>query len=301
MNILSKISSTLFLMIVFFHFSLGQETQNDSLWSHKGTININFSNVGLSDWAAGGESSIALGGIIDAHLTRNSEQSSWDNYVNLAYGITRVGGSGRLFKKTDDQLLLGSKYAYKFNNPKWSLSAGFELRTQTQPGFEYAVDTLGNEFENQIISEFFAPAFLNLNLGIQYKDKYADLTLAPTASKVTFVLHDSLANAGAFGVEAGKNIRTEFGANFNGKLEFPIAENISFKTILNLFTNYETLDLIDVNWSTLLSMKVNKYITTTFGTELIYDHDILIPQADGTSKQAVQFKHVLNVNVGIAF
>ena len=41
-------------------------------------------------------------------------------------------------------------------------------------------------------------------------------------------------------------------------------------------------------------MKVNKWFNATFGTQLIYDKDILIDTGDGVPTDAVQFKHVLN-------
>lgn len=71
-------------------------------------------------------------------------------------------------------------------------------------------------------------------------------------------------------------------------------ENISFRSNLNMFTGYETFGDIDVNWETLLVMKVNQWFNATFGTQLIYDKDILVDTGDGVPTDAVQFKHVLN-------
>jgi hypothetical protein len=79
-------------------------------------------------------------------------------------------------------------------------------------------------------------------------------------------------------------------------------ENVKLSSTLNLFANYEHLTQIDVNWENLIVFKVNKYLTTSFSTQLIYDHDVLIPQEeDGIAKRAIQFKHVLNINVGYTF
>lgn len=55
-------------------------------------------------------------------------------------------------------------------------------------------------------------------------------------------------------------------------------ENVDFATKLELFSNYlNSPGNIDVNWDVLLAMKVNKYITASITTTLIYDHDIDIP------------------------
>jgi hypothetical protein len=48
-------------------------------------------------------------------------------------------------------------------------------------------------------------------------------------------------------------------------------------TKLDLFSNYlEDPQNIDVNWEVLLSLKVNKYITASIGTQLIYDDNTQI-------------------------
>jgi hypothetical protein len=44
---------------------------------------------------------------------------------------------------------------------------------------------------------------------------------------------------------------------------------------LDLFSNYfKNPENIDVNWDLLLNMKVNKFISASISTALIYDHDI---------------------------
>ena len=91
-------------------------------------------------------------------------------------------------------------------------------------------------------------------------------------------------------------------------------ENINYQTNIDLFSNYsEEPSHVDVNWDNLLSMKVNKYITTTISTSLIYDHDIDIAETDskGIPKTndagnpiigpRTQFKYVLAVGFQYQF
>ncbi len=60
---------------------------------------------------------------------------------------------------------------------------------------------------------------------------------------------------------------------------------------------------IDVNWEVLLNMKVNKYITASISTQLVYDNDIEIgidSTGDGvidSSGPRTQFKEVIAVGV----
>ena len=268
-----------------------------------GSFTFNFSNVGLENWAGGGQNAISVGGIIDLKSKRESARTIWQNNFNLAVGAAQIGGKGNLFKKTDDQLIASTQYGYKLTSV-WSLGIGAEIRTQVLAGYTFYRDAQGNEKRGQVISNFLSPGYLNTNVfGVSYNTKHIVATFSPTFGKITTVLDDSLSQAGAFGVDKGKKLRVEIGMNLNLKLDYDLATNVNFKTGVNLFSSYDPyfVKRIDVNWETLLTLKVNKYISTTFGTQLIYDHDILIKQKDNTSIQAVQFKHVLNVNFSYKF
>jgi hypothetical protein len=64
---------------------------------------------------------------------------------------------------------------------------------------------------------------------------------------------------------------------------------------------------MDVNWECLLTMKVNKFISATLGTQLIYDDDIAIAidnNDDGITDESgprVQFKEILAVGFSYKF
>jgi hypothetical protein len=75
-----------------------------------------------------------------------------------------------------------------------------------------------------------------------------------------------------------------------------------------LFSDYlENPQNIDASWEVLISMKVNKYISTTLSTHLLYDDDIDIAvdtNNDGITDRFVprtQFKEVLGVGFSYKF
>lgn len=299
---------SLYFMTLFFALSLSATAQEaDSTevlpnWKKSGAINFSFANVSLSNWAAGGESSISIGTILDLKAVRTGEKSVWDNSLRVQYGITRIGESSKnLIKKNNDDFHFISNYGYKFNNSKWYATQIVDFQTQMAGGYAYTRDADGVEQEGDLISTFLAPGYLTLATGIAYKTKHFFANYAPLTAKFTFVTDDALSAAGAFGVTPGEKSRSELGSSLLMGLEVEPMKNVKLKSNLNLFANYETLSQIDVNWETLLVFTVNKYLTTSFGTHLKYDHDILIAQEDGTSKRAIQFKNVLNVNVGFTF
>ena len=285
----------LILLLTFCTVAMAQE-QDSTHWTHEGTWGINFANVGLENWAGGGVSSISIGTIFHAAAKRETDKSIWNNKLDFAYGILRQGDSDNPFKKTDDALILLTQYNRKVSE-KWSWGVTAILRTQVTEGYNYMDDPNNpGEETKELISDFMAPGYLSLNLGMEYKigDVFT-VSFAPAAGKFTFVMDDELSAMGAFGVDPGKNSRAEFGSNMLASLNLKIMENMTFKSNLNFFTAYESFGNVDTNWETLLVMKINKWFNATFGTQLIYDDDVKIEMEDGALERAIQFKHVLNI------
>lgn len=265
----------------------------------EGSLGVNFANVGLSNWAAGGENSISLGTVYYTKYTRTKGAVKWVHQVDFALGGAKVGEQS--FRKTDDNIILASSYSHKFK-PKWAYSAVAVFRTQLLEGQTFAADpnNPGGEIATKI-SNFLAPGYLNLNLGFTYdpNDRFT-AQFAPAAGKVTLVMDDALAANGDFGVTPGENVRYEFGANIVLTTSLPIAENISFKGAATFFSNYETFGNVDTNIDMLLTAKVNDWFNASAGLQLIYDDDILIAQGDGTFSREIQLKHVINMGLNFS-
>ncbi len=294
------------LLLSCLHWQLSQAQEENALkdttWTKKGLLNINFANVGLSNWVGGGQNAISLSTIFSYAATRKTNKYSWRNNINFGYGIVKQEGFDEI-RKTDDQLVVSTQYDRIFKNKKWSATALLDLKTQFTTGFEYAEDPLkpGEEIANKI-SQFLAPGYLIFSTGVSYntdsknkKTKFA-ATLSGTTLKSTFVLDENLSDQGFYGVEAGEKVRIELGANFTSLFTTVLMENVDFRTTLNLFSNYENLAVIDINWEVLLAMKINKYLNASFATNLIYDQDTGFIETSIT-----QFKHTLNIGFGLAF
>lgn len=77
---------------------------------------------------------------------------------------------------------------------------------------------------------------------------------------------------------------------------------------LELFSNYVTNPQhVDINWETLISMKINQHISATITGQLLYDYDIDIPfdtNDDGVVDELgpkIQFKEVLGLGLSYVF
>lgn len=81
------------LILLFAQTLLAQEEKEDttSLWKTGGVTSVNFSQVSFKNWASGGENSFSLNGMLNLHANYKKERFSWDNDLNIGYGIIKQG------------------------------------------------------------------------------------------------------------------------------------------------------------------------------------------------------------------
>ena len=249
---------------------------------------------------AGGQNSVALNGLVGLTANYKKDKSAWDNALTIGYGQMRENSSNLGWVKTDDRIDLQSKYGRKASE-KWYYSGLVSFRTQMAPGYNYP------DIENKI-SDLMAPAYLLFSLGMDYKpNPNFSVFLSPLTSKNTFVLANGIDPA-SFGVGPGKKFRSELGAYANiAYKKDEIIKNVNFLTKLDLFSNYlHNPQNIDVSWENLLVLKVNKFISATVNTVLVYDDDILVKVGEGNEGEAImgkraQFKEVIGVGFTYKF
>jgi hypothetical protein len=277
-------------------------------WKTGGIININLAQTSLTNWSSGGENSFAVNGLFSVFANLKKGKSRWDNSLDVGYGLLKQGKNAS-FRKTDDKIDFLSKYGREaFKN--FYYAALLNFKTQMAPGYNYPDDSTK-------ISEFFAPAYLLLAVGMDYKpNAYFSAFISPFTAKFTFVNDMALSNAGAFGVAPGEKSLSEMGGYLRviySKSDFQkeLLKSVSFTTKVDLFTNYlKNPQNIVVNWETLIAFKVNKYISASINTNLIYDDKIMIPfdkDGDGNIeagegvRSKVQFKEILGVGLAYKF
>lgn len=291
-----------------------EKADSISPWKKGGIITLSGQQVSLTNWAAGGQSSISANGLINLFATYKKGENTWSSNLDLAYGVVKQGDN-KSWWKNDDRIQVTSKYGRKAFK-KVYYSGLIDFRTQFADGFNYPNDSVK-------ISNFLAPAYALIALGFDYKpNDNVSVFLAPVTGRVTIVNDEKLADLGAFGVEKavyakaadgstlvvkkGLRHREEFGGYMKFQFKQNIMENVSFQTTLELFSNYlDRPQNVDVNWTTLTSMKVNKYISATFSTQLMYDNDIDLLRTTGSKKGTlgpdIQFKQVLSVGLSYKF
>ncbi len=265
-------------------------------WKYGGRSAINFSQLSLVNWAAGGENSYSLAGLVQLFNKYHKGKATWDNTLDIGYGLIKQGELG--IRKSDDKVDFLSKFGYHAIN-RWYYSGMLNFKTQMDMGYQY--DKTG---EKTLISDLLAPGYLLTSLGMEYKSKNDDfyILISPFTGKTTFVRNSTLSKAGAFGVDPGKTVRQEFGGFAKIAYKKEIWTNVNLTTKLDLFSNYlANPQNIDLNLETILMMKVNKYLVTSITMNLIYDDDINITDKDGNTGPRTQFKEVLAIGLSYSF
>ena len=266
----------------------------EGAWVLKGVTGLNMSQTAMANWSAGGENSIAGNAYLNASLTHKKGNWLWVTNMVLDYGLSKTKSQG--MRKSSDKIGLSTQLGYSTDNV-WFYTLMGDLNTQFAKGYDYP------DKEHQI-SNFFAPAYSNIALGMEWRPKSNySLLLSPVSTKMTFVTDDYLSDLGAFGVDPGDHFKIEGGAFVKARAELPVMENVNLITTADFFTPYsKDFGNIDVNWDVLISMKINKVLSATINTTLKYDNDVKTFDNEGVKKgPKVQFKEILGIGLAYNF
>jgi hypothetical protein len=265
------------------------KTKTKAVWNKGLSATIGFSQLSLTNWAAGGAGQLTLNTFADLFANMTKGRFLWTNELQAGYGFIESFDTG--YKKSDDRLIFDSKLGYKAAE-KLYLSAVLDFRTQFARGYS------GDE----IVSNILAPAYTTLGLGIDFTPvKNVSINVAPITGKVTMVNEPELRYR--YGNAYDQFARFELGAQVkvDAKLE---VENFKVGTTLVLFSDYlNKPQNIKVNWDVNAEAKISKFFSVTLRTNMIYDDNILLnkrkvlPGGDVVEYQAagIQFKELFTI------
>jgi hypothetical protein len=240
------------------------------IWKKGGDISLNFSQISLANWAAGGEKSLALSSSANLFANYKKGKMIWENYAFLAYGVIKAGK--RKSVKNSDQINIGSRIGYEMAK-NWYYTAALLGKTQFTSGYKYT------STDTTYISDFLAPAYMYLSLGLDYKpsSKFS-ISFSPAMGKATFVRSSDPVVLSSSGItqdllDKGKKSRYEFGGgivfNLNGGF---FSKKVTYISQLELFSNYlEKPQNIDVVWDFQFRIAVTKFVSAGVRLNMIYD------------------------------
>lgn len=266
-------------------------------WKKGMLLNVNINQGSLTNWAAGGDKfSMSISSLVNAYAFYKNGRRAWDNVADLGFGLTNTTTLGT--RKADDHIDLTSKYGYDIGK-HWYASLLGNVRTQFANGYLYT-DT-----SKTLTSKFFSPANLLLSPGFDYKPTDAfSVFLSPVTGRWIVVMDDSLSAQGAYGVDPGKHVKSQFGAYVTVNWLATISKDITFKTRMDLFSDYlDKPQNVYMFWTNMLTMKVNKYIAATVNVDMIYDDKARVFEnpKTGVLGPRLQVKEVIGVGFSAKF
>lgn len=290
--------------------TIGLMAQNDTTyWKASGDFSLNFSQVSLTNWSAGGNNSISGNTFFNYSIDYAKAKNTWKNKLILGYGLQLIDSD---YTKTDDKIDFSSLYGHAIAE-KMDVSVLAFLKTQFAEGFDGDNDSV-------YISKFMAPGYIGIGPGINYKPTdYLSIFFSPATIQWVIVNDQRLADEGAFGVtpaeymtmedgsvvktKDGEQVKTQFGANFKLAFKKDIMKNVNFETTLELFSDYlHNPENIIVKWDAIIDMTINKYLSAKLTTNLIYDDNITINDKNGNPLgPRTQFKEMFGLGFGVKF
>jgi hypothetical protein len=288
------------------------------VWTQNNKLGVDINQVAFVNWNSGGSNSIAALFAFNSILKYQYRYFSWDNSLLAKYGVNSQ--ENQELRKTDDLLEIRSNLGYRKNKfTNWYYSSRFSFQTQFAKGYNYPNT-------DNVISKFMAPGYLFLGGGVEYGKNIEKLSsyFSPLTLKSTFVLDQTLANAGSFGVtpaeydsdgnliSEGQRVRNELGILFTSTFGAEVFKNIIITNYLSLYTDYlNDFGNIDVDWQVVFDFKVNSFVRANLGSHLKYDNDvkILVEVENPDSEDPeyveegarVQWKQLLGVGVVVDF
>ena len=262
-------------------------------WKKGGIFNFNLGQGSQSNWAAGGDDfTFTINSTLGLFSFYKKGRYSWDNTFDVNYGLVNTSSQGT--RKNDDRIDFLSKGGYALNS-KLNLAALLNFHTQFSKGYNYFSDG-----KKEILSDFFSPAYLLLSLGLDYKPvEGLSIFFSPVTTRWIFVYNDSLSAKGAYGVDPGKNIKTELGAFATIAYMHDLNKILSYNGRLDLFSNYgHNPQNVDVMMNNLFVAKISKILTASLKLDLIYDDDVKLFGPNNDSP-GLQLKSLIAVGFAI--
>ncbi len=258
-------------MIIILLFITGQlfakkEAQVDStkyyVWIPTAIGGINISQISLSNWAQGGENSLAWTLMGNLGLTYINDNWTFHNNFKFAFGRTKLGGQN--FRTNENELYFESVLSLHLG---WAADPYLSntINTAITKGYNFKKDP------PQEIANFFDPGYITQSLGFTYDKLLGFKTRLGFAVQETFTNKYRQYSDDLTTKERQEAFKIETGIESVTAGEFHFDGNLIIKSSLRLFTRYEHLDVWDIRWDSALIAKINNYINVNFGVLVIYE------------------------------
>jgi len=271
--------------------------QMPKFWNLRTELGMMVNQVAFANWAKGGNNNISLTSEVKSWANYSKGNIKWDNYFNFLYGVQKAELTS--LRKNQDRIRLESNLShFAFKNFYYTLGARFG--TQGFKGFNYPNDSVP-------VSKFLSPADLSIDLGMSYKPNPSlTVTVSPIGGLLRFVQDTALIDQTKFGLKPDKRMMAQLGASASIKYSVVLFKKVSVDNDLKLFSNYfDHPEKINFDWILSASLKINRFMSLSVRTNLLYDNKVLVPIfeiRDGAKVKVGEGKLVqFNESFGLTF
>jgi len=154
---------------------------------------------------------------------------------------------------------------------------------------------------NDLRGAFLSPGELNVGIGMTYnyqnpkKTFSLDASIAPFSWNMKTCTNRHMDET-AFGIKEGRKIVNEYGSSAEAKIGWTICDNISLRSRLFVFTNY---DYAYGDWENTFSFNINRFLSTQIYVHLRYDTST--PACDDPDWHKFQLKEILSFGFAYKF
>jgi Protein of unknown function (DUF3078) len=253
----------IFLLLSTMILPQNETEKKDTLWTPKGVIGLNVSQVSFTNWTQGGENSLSFTIFTHFNLDYIGDPWTWKNNLKLTYGRTKTGNQE--IRTNDNEIFFESSV---IRNVGWVVNpyADVTARTAITDGFKY------DDTPVQIVG-FFDPLYLTEGIGVSY-DKIENFsTRAGLGFKQTIANKFAMQYSDDSNTPEIEKFKSETGIESVTEYKWAFLENMEFTTYLRLFGTFDDLSVWDVRWDNTVVAKINDYFNVNLNVLLIYDTD----------------------------
>jgi hypothetical protein len=266
-------------------------------WSRKITARVGFAQNALSNWEAGGTSSVAWTWLLETELAHRGRRHDWQNDIALEYGLVKQQGED--LRKSVDRIELETVYTRRLDyyvEPYAAASA----RTQFALGRDYGVDVDPDDpdFEFPETSRFADPLYLSQSLGVgrQFNEELR----SRFGFSVREIITENFRRYGCTDEEreaiedvgtrdrACDPLRVDTGLESVTQYQRSFEERTSLRSRLKLFFSFEQPDQLDVHWRNEFTTELLDFVAFGFGLEMLYDKNV---------RDQLQIKQVMTIGL----
>ena len=265
-------------------------------WPKAFNASLQFSQAYISpNWYQGGNNNVNM--LLNLNYNVKLNQKFHPDYLfefNAQYKLAMNNApddSIHAYNISEDLFQLNSTFGYKAVK-HWYYTVNATFKTQL-------LNSFGSN-SRQLKSAFLSPGELNAGIGMTYnmKNKKGTLTLDASISPLSYNMRmcfNHKMDPTLYSIDPGNRTKSTYGSNVEWKVFWQITDNISLRSRLFAFTDY---DRAYADLENTMIFEINKFLTTQLYANFRYDTDTP-PSENGWHK--LQIKEILSLGFAYKF